>query len=218
VSKSTQDFINRLEALRDSIKPYSEWQKSNFPKVVDSYVGINNAIVVVIDLLSYYKDIWEKIIVPIDGGDVKEDLRVKQGRDSIFYITKWLFGEIIGTMEYNTKMILLESKNPEFEKFVQKISEEQEVYLSDIMKSAKDKKIFSDEVYNKWATVFKLRGLLSHVGGISNIDVGMDFGEDLTIKLEKGQQVKGKIDFFISLGEQLLPMYFDWIKLISNKK
>lgn len=212
---STQDFIDRLNVLRKSTIPYSEWQKNHFPEVVDSYAGMNNGIVVVIDLLSYYKDIWQQILVPKD--DANEDSRVKQGRNSIFYITKWLFGELIGAMEYNTKMILLKAGNSKFDKFVQKINNEQEVYLSDVMKSAKDKNILSENEYKKWATVFKLRGLLSHVGGISNIDVTMDFGDGLVIKLEKGQQVKGTVDFFISLLEKSLPMYFEWVKLILNK-
>lgn len=213
---STQDFVDRLNALRDSTIPYSEWQKSHFPDVVDSYTGMNNAIVVVIDLLSYYKDIWQKILVQKDTK--KEDSRVKQGRDSIFYITKWLFGELIGAMEYNTKLILVIAGNSEFDKFVEKINNGQEVYLSDVMKSAKDKDILSNDEYKKWATVFKLRGLLSHVGGISNIDATMDFEDGLTITLQKGQQVQGKIDFFISLLERLLPMYFVWVQLLQSKK
>ena len=208
---SITDFVDRLDKLRNSMREYSEWQKKAFPDIPDVYAGFNNSIIIPMELFSHYQEIWKKIIV------TKEDPIVKENKERILYITKWLFNEIVSGMEYNTKRIVVESKNEDFKKLAEKIENEEPVYLIDIMQSAKDKGIFDEDDYKKWATVLKLRAVLYHIGGISDITITIKVNDDLTINLKKGEQVKGKTDFFISLLEEIIPMYHSWVRIISNK-
>ncbi|WP_421152003.1 hypothetical protein [Aeromonas dhakensis] len=167
-----------------------------------------NTITMTVELLDYYRSIWES--ASVHGYTSEEiDLIREENGQRVNQIQKMCFISLMSSFEFVAKNIVMRNEDV-FGTFNGRI------YLSGIMKRSESKALLTKEDLNLWNGMITLRNILVHNNGISDVNEEYNY-PDVTVVLIDGCMTKGNLRSFPLLSKWILINARSWLENISQQ-
>ena len=179
---------------------------------------IHNHAVATLELLGFYKKIWEtpsmfRLEVPKADKDLKR--AKKENAERIIEATKCLFIKSLSAIEYCAKGTIKDKRHPLHLWYQEQKSKNRRIYLSKMISESYKRGLINKKQKESWDCLIDMRNIIVHNNGIADKNVKYSIN-DLEIIFEENKMTKGKLDTFIKLTNIAVDLYYSWV-LVSEK-
>jgi len=205
----TEKLQKKASEYNDEIARLLSCQISELPAGL--FGMIFNTLTLKLELLECYYNIWSKLT---QANCLLIDENRKQNAERVLLIQKMTFISIMSSIEFCFKEYI---KN-----FPNKIGDcknsKEIIFLSKIIKNSKNKFVITNNDFEKWQGLIKLRNVLVHNNAIAERTEKYEYPNCILL-FESGKMIKGDLKLFPCLLNQLLDLSKEWIlKINSNRK
>ncbi len=172
-----------------------------------------------LDVLIHFREQWSK---PGQYDPEAVQLLKKQSWERCIEFTKLLFVGTVSVIEYCAKeSIKLYPNSPvttQIDLMIRrKIARKRRpiYYLSDVIRESNRCGLIPQSAKDKWDRIIWLRNIMVHNNGVADSD-DVYVIDGLSVTLEKGKMLQGKIDCFTNLTESSVENYNSWITALVN--
>lgn len=215
-----QVLIDNVIRIRAKCQQYGKELETNLgPKLVPNdprcgcFAMIFNKSTLTLELLNYYSQIWKQTF-----GGAKEAIEQarKENAERCVELTKLLFIGSMSSIEFSAKeSIKLHPKSAVAQAIIN-LAATHRIYLSHVVRESSNKGLITKQEKDKWDHLIWVRNLMVHNNGIADTD-DVYIIDAVTLNLEKGKMVQGKLGTFTNLVDSSVELYNSWIKSLEKQ-
>ncbi|MFW9888994.1 MAG: hypothetical protein ACFFER_12475 [Candidatus Thorarchaeota archaeon] len=197
-------IIEKLDAMRlEAVNKHGSWILKTEPNAFNVFSVFDKVVTVPLELLVYYKALWENPATRQPAHDMEERIKV---------ITSMCFVSCLSALEYFMKDCLRKTvKGPLLSWYKGIRKEKRHISFYDILEESRDEGILSQSDFDKLDGVRLLRNALVHNNGISDLDYKWKI-DDVILEFKKDHPVRHKLWAYSGLIETINRQTGGWAK------
>lgn len=212
-----EKLIQQVISIREKCKEYQDnLDKKSGDEIIQNdprsgcFGMIFNGATVTLELLDHYYSIWSKrYTVTI----AERNKIVGENAERCMKILRMLFIDSLSSIEYSIKNSILLYPNSELYRYAKKQQRKgKTISLRAIIQKSKS---FIQNEYKYWDFILITRNCAVHNNSIADRNLEIDIN-GRKFKMEKGEMMRDKLDFFGFLTLILIDIYHIWINKIID--
>lgn len=203
-----ENMMKKHILLRELTKQKGGVLDNHYP----DYHAINmmhNHVTMALELCSHYTSQWAQ-----KSGIKESDLSDEQ-KGRLVMITRDTFIHAMSVCEYCAKKIVLVKNHVDFQKIIDALNKDRNVYLGNIMGKSKGLGIISQKEYDNWDSFREIRNAIIHNNAVMTFNKEYKIN-GFTFSVEKDKQIHTKWDIFPYFVSIIIDQFNHWTEKIHN--